>query len=86
VNKDESGPKLLKFGTLPNVFCAQADRRWWHDHRMPGGIMITSNALGHFELFRNADRKVGEKEKDYTRSGRGRDSTCLFDPGLERPG
>lgn len=39
---------LLKFGTLPNIFCAQADKRWWHDHRTPGAIMITSNALGHF--------------------------------------
>ena len=39
---------FLKFATLPNLFCAQGDRRWWHDHRTPGGIMITSNALGHF--------------------------------------
>ena len=63
VNKDESPPKLLKFGTLPNVFCAQADKRWWHDHRTPGGIMITSNALGHFELFRNTEGTIGDKEK-----------------------
>jgi hypothetical protein len=39
--------RTIKFGTLPNVFCAQGDHRWWHDHRTPGGIMITSNALGH---------------------------------------
>jgi len=39
---------LLKFATLPNLFCPQGDQRWWHDHRTPGGIMITSNALGHF--------------------------------------
>lgn len=38
---------LLKFATLPNIFCPQGDQRWWHDHRTPGGIMITSNALGH---------------------------------------
>src|SRR5262249_44863399 len=37
----------LRFATLPNIFCAQADKRWWHDHRTPGGIMITSKALGH---------------------------------------
>src|SRR5574341_86783 len=65
VNQNASAPKLLKFGTLPNVFCAQADKRWWHDHRTPGGIMITSNALGHFELFRNAEGTVGEKEKTH---------------------
>jgi hypothetical protein len=40
--------QYLRFATLPNVFCAQGDKRWWHDHRTPGGLMITSNALGHF--------------------------------------
>ena len=43
---------VLKFATLPNIFCAQGDGRWWHDHRTPGGIMITSNALGHFTYVR----------------------------------
>lgn len=61
----ESEAKLLKFGTLPNVFCAQGDRRWWHDHRTPGGIMITSNALGHFEYYRSGEGRIGEKEKTH---------------------
>lgn len=43
---------VLKFSTLPNIFCAQGDGRWWQDHRTPGGIMITSNALGHFVYAR----------------------------------
>lgn len=64
-NGKESEPKLLKFGTLPNVFCAQGDRRWWHDHRTPGGIMITSNALGHFEYYRSGEGTIGEKEKTH---------------------
>lgn len=63
VTGKESETKLLRFGTLPNVFCAQGDKRWWHDHRTPGGIMITSNALGHFEYYRNGDGAIGEKEK-----------------------
>jgi hypothetical protein len=59
-----TGPaKFLKFATLPNVFCAQGDRRWWHDHRTPGGIMITSNALGHFELSRSHTIEITDKEK-----------------------
>ncbi len=59
-----TGPaKFLKFATLPNVFCAQGDRRWWHDHRTPGGIMITSNALGHFELSRSHTSEITDKEK-----------------------
>lgn len=47
------GNTVLKFSTLPNIFCAQGDGRWWHDHRTPGGLMITSNALGHFMYARN---------------------------------
>src|ERR1035441_817900 len=43
---------VLKFATLPNIFCAQGDGRWWHDHRTPGGIMITS---------RSEERRVGKE-------------------------
>lgn len=57
------GPRILKFSTLPNVFCAQADGRWWHDHRTPGGLMTTSNALGHFAYARQGLETLGDKEK-----------------------
>lgn len=55
--------KVLKFSTLPNIFCAQADGRWWHDHRTPAGIMITSNALGHFVYSRAGSSIMQEKDK-----------------------
>lgn len=55
--------KILKFSTLPNIFCAQGDRRWWHDHRTPGGIMITSNALGHFVQSRIRSCTLEDKDK-----------------------
>jgi len=51
---------LLKFSTLPNIFCIQGDRRWWHDHRTPGGLMVTSNALGHFMYSRSKDRQLDQ--------------------------
>jgi hypothetical protein len=55
---------FLKFSTLPNIFCAQGDRRWWHDHRTPGGLMITSNALGHFMYARST--KPALEVSDFT--------------------
>ena len=55
--------RLLKFSTLPNVFCTQGDGRWWQDHRTPGGIMITSNALGHFAYVRQKTNDLVEKDK-----------------------
>jgi hypothetical protein len=30
-----------------NYFCAQADKRWWHDHRIPGGMAFSANSVGH---------------------------------------
>lgn len=53
--EDEGKRSYLRFATLPNIFAAQADKRWWHDHRTPGGIMITSNALGHYMVSQGVD-------------------------------
>jgi hypothetical protein len=30
-----------------NIFAAQGDGRWWHDHRIPGGIAFSMNSVGH---------------------------------------
>ena len=30
-----------------NYFCAQGDKRWWHDHRIPGGMALSMNSVGH---------------------------------------
>ena len=41
------------FGFKYNVdyFAAAADKRWWHDHRVPGGIAFTANSPGHMRHF-----------------------------------
>ena len=30
-----------------NYFGAQGDGRWWKDHRIPGGIGLSMNSVGH---------------------------------------
>ena len=30
-----------------DFFACAGDRRWWHDHRFPGGIAFTANSTGH---------------------------------------
>lgn len=30
-----------------NYFSAQGDKRWWHDHRIPGGMALSINSVGH---------------------------------------
>jgi hypothetical protein len=35
-----------------DFFACAGDRRWWHDHRFPGGIAFTANSTGHMMRFR----------------------------------
>lgn len=30
-----------------NLFACQADKRWWHDRRIPGGLALSINSVGH---------------------------------------
>ncbi len=30
-----------------NYFCAQGDKRWWNDHRIPAGMAFSVNSVGH---------------------------------------
>jgi hypothetical protein len=36
-----------EWDTGVNFFSAQGDKRWWHDHRVPGGIVFSVNSVGH---------------------------------------
>lgn len=35
-----------------DFFAAAGDGRWWHDHRLPGGIGFTANSTGHMRAFK----------------------------------
>ncbi len=39
--------EIVKFTFSVDFFAAAGDKRWWHDHRVPGGIAFTANSLGH---------------------------------------
>ncbi len=30
-----------------NYFCSNGDGRWWRDHRIPGGMALSMNSVGH---------------------------------------
>lgn len=36
-----------------DFFACAADKRWWRDHRFPGGIAFTANSTGHMIRFRD---------------------------------
>lgn len=35
-----------------DMFACAGDRRWWHDHRFPGGVAFTANSTGHMRSYR----------------------------------
>jgi hypothetical protein len=38
---------VVKFTFSVDFFASAGDKRWWHDHRIPGGMAFTANSLGH---------------------------------------
>lgn len=46
-----------------NYFCSQGDKRWWHDHRIPGGMAFSVNSVGHLvksTIVANAMNELGD--------------------------
>jgi hypothetical protein len=56
-----------------NYFASSGDKRWWHDHRIPGGIAFSMNSVGHMvksgllaKATQAADELLGDPgEGDY---------------------
>jgi hypothetical protein len=38
---------IQKFTFSVDFFASAGHDRWWHDHRVPGGLVFTANSLGH---------------------------------------
>lgn len=47
-----------------NVFTVQADQRWWHDHRIPGGLGFSMNSVGHLVAAEARRRAIQEAQKN----------------------
>jgi hypothetical protein len=61
-----------KWLTGVNYFSAQGDGRWWHDHRIPGGMAFSVNSVGHLvksgivtKAMRDLDESAGAPFEDY---------------------
>jgi hypothetical protein len=42
---------IQKFTFSVDFFAAAGHGRWWHDHRIPGGLAFTANSLGHMVQY-----------------------------------
>jgi hypothetical protein len=54
------------YGFRYNVdfFASAGDGRWWHDHRIPGGIAFTANSPGHMFRFQEWYPRAKQEETD----------------------
>jgi hypothetical protein len=41
------GKSCVRFRFSLDFFAVQGDGRWWHDHRIPGGMGFTANSVGY---------------------------------------
>ena len=55
-----------------NYFCTQADKRWWQDHRIPGGMAFSVNSVGHMVksaqlkgAMQNLEAALGAPEEEW---------------------
>ena len=46
-----------------NYFCANADKRWWQDHRFPGGLAFSVNSVGHMARAGGIAKVMNELNK-----------------------
>ena len=56
---------VWKWVTGVNVFATAADRRWWQDHRIPGGLGFSVNSVGHMVKSSQLSDLAGEIEKTF---------------------
>jgi len=59
---EKPGPDRITWEWLAgvNYFCAQGDRRWWQDHRIPGGMAFSVNSVGHLSKSAKIARVLSE--------------------------
>lgn len=60
--KNPTTGEIVKYTFSVDFFASAGDKRWWHDHRVPGGLAFTANSLGHMaqyrQWFENEDQKL----------------------------
>jgi hypothetical protein len=72
LQKPGSSLTTWKWFTGVNYFSAQGDGRWWHDHRIPGGMAFSVNSVGHLvksgivaKAMRELDADLGAPFENY---------------------
>ena len=55
----------VRFTFTVDFFGAQGDGRWWHDHRVPGGLAFTANSAGHMVRHREWYKQLKKSQIEW---------------------
>lgn len=65
LEKPGSDRKTWRFYTGVNYFSTHGDKRWWHDHRIPGGIAFSVNSVAHLAKSGNIAKNIELIKKEF---------------------
>jgi hypothetical protein len=75
LEKPGTGQVTWKWLAGVNYFCANADGRWWQDHRIPGGLAFSVNSVGHMakssgiaKIMNGLNQMLGIDEENFKES------------------
>jgi len=63
--KRPSADSYVRFTFSIDYFGSQGDGRWWHDHRIPGGIGFTANSAGYLARSREWYESKGGSQTEF---------------------
>lgn len=69
LQKPDRDPITWRWKAGVNYFSTQGDKRWWHDHRIPGGMAFSVNSVGHMVKSAIVAKHMKELNKDLGISG-----------------
>lgn len=65
------GGNRIRWDVGINYFSAQGDKRWWQDHRIPGGMAFSMNSVGHMAKSGRLSKAMREFEKSMSITSEG---------------
>jgi hypothetical protein len=75
LQKPGKNPNTWRWLAGVNYFSAQGDKRWWQDHRLPGGMAFSINSVGHMvksailaRAMQELEEKLNAPEEDWSLS------------------
>ncbi|MGB7210524.1 MAG: hypothetical protein WBD27_17855 [Pyrinomonadaceae bacterium] len=65
LEKPDAARNTWRFYTGVNYFSSQGDKRWWNDHRIPGGMAFSVNSVAHLVKSGQIANNLADIKKEF---------------------